>query len=477
MPVRRWIPDGVDPGADLVLGIAAAAAEPPGRSQFRTYGPEQGLTDPAISCLAQDAAGFLWIGTENGLLRYDGSRFQKWTMADGLPSSWVRRIFPLPDGSLWLVTTRGLVRFRDGRVDPARFGPKGVTGSPERTLVDLDAEGRLWVLRRNGVYRQAGFSGFDAVPGRPPGQSMALACGPRPGEVYVALDRAVWERRPDGQWAPAGRLDLPPDEAIEALAVDGTGRLWVAGVRRLWYRDRGGTAFRDATAWLPGTPFTESLIQRSANGQVWIPTNNGLLAVRGAEREVLDAAAGLPSRWARTALVDREGSLWVVGPALYRRLGGDYVRGYTTDDGLPNDVVWVVYRDPGGTLWAGTNDGVARLGPRGWEPLPGTAGLAPSSPAGGRGRQPLDRLFQRPAHGAAPGAGPAGRPAHAGSRACADSGRPRPACRTAPTPCCGPRTGCGWGTRAGASSPWTPRPPAARGSSRPSPPPRRACPS
>ena len=361
------------------LGTAGGAAEPPGRSQFRTYGPEQGLTDPAISCLAQDAAGFLWIGTENGLLRYDGSRFQKWTMADGLPSSWVRRIFPLPDGSLWAVTTRGLVRFRDGRVDPARFGPKEVTGSPERTLVDLDAEGRLWVLRRNGVYRQTAFTAFDAVPGRPAGQSMALACGPSPGEVYIALDRGVWELRPGWKWAPAGRLDLPPDEAIEALVVDGAGRLWVAGVRRLWYRDRGGTAFRDATAWLPGTPFTESLIQRSANGQVWIPTNNGLLAVRGAEREVLDAAAGLPSRWARTAMVDREGSLWVVGPALYRRLGGDYVRGYTTDDGLPNDVVWVVYRDPAGTLWAGTNDGVARLGLREWEPLPGTAGLAPSS--------------------------------------------------------------------------------------------------
>jgi diguanylate cyclase (GGDEF)-like protein len=368
----------------LLLGLGFAggplrAAEPAGRCQFKAYGPDQGLRDPAISCLAQDEQGFLWIGAENGLLRYDGVEFTKWTTADGLPASWVRRIFPIRGGGLWLATTRGLVRFQNGRVTPARFGPKETLGNPDKSLLDMDSQGRLWVLRHDGVYRQTNPTRLDPLPERPPGRSQALACDPGRDCAYVAVDQSVWEHHPDGTWSDCGPLDLPPGEAIEGLVVDGRSRLWVVGVRILRWRDPGETVFHDATADLPSAPFTESVIQRSANGQVWIPTNSGLLMVHGDARRVLGAASGLPCTWARTALVDREGSLWVVGPTLYRRLGGDSVRGFTSADGLPNDVVWVVFRDRRGRLWAGTNDGLARLDPRGWERLPGTAGLAPSS--------------------------------------------------------------------------------------------------
>ena len=363
----------------------AFGEEPAGRSLFKIYGPDQGLTDPSLCCLAQDTRGFIWIGTENGLIRYDGSLFRKWTSADGLPSSWIQGIFPTPEGGLWLATTEGLVHFLDGTVTPARFAPDGKTPNPNYTLVDMDRKGRLTVLRRDAVYRQSGAFTFDPVPGRPPGPSECLACSPVTGATYVAIGNQIWELTEDGSWSPAGRPVLRPDENVDAMAVDGTGRLWILGVRSLFFRDPGG-GIRDAAEILPGTPFSDGSMRRSAGGWVGVPTNDGLLMVRGDKHRIANRAAGLPSNWARAGGLDREGNLWVVGPRLYRRLGGDWVRGFTQDDGLPTDLVWIVRRDDAGRLFAGTNDGVAVLGERGWRAIGGTKALAASAIApDGRG--------------------------------------------------------------------------------------------
>ena len=89
----------------LALGLDAAAAIPRhGRMVFRTYGPSEGLEHTSLTTLSQDAAGFLWVGTEGGAYRFDGTGFRLWGLPQGLPSAWVRAFGPAPDGSLWLLT-------------------------------------------------------------------------------------------------------------------------------------------------------------------------------------------------------------------------------------------------------------------------------------------------------------------------------------------------------------------------------------
>lgn len=353
-----------------------AVRPPAGRALFRSYGPEQGLVDPTLSCLAQDGRGLLWIGTETGLVRYDGRTFRRWTRKDGLPSSWVTKILPVSDNALWVVSAQGLVRFVDGRIEPARFGPEGSPGKPDKSLVDVDRQGRLWVLRRDAVYRDDGTGWLHPLPGRPPGRSRALACGAASDTVFVGIGDTVFEVTGGGTCTPIGKPPFPPDEEIEGMAEDGTGRLWVVSSRRLVYRDAGGP-FVDASAWLPAPPFTEALPARSG-GWVLVPTNGGLLMLCGGKRELVDRASGLPSKWARAGLVDREGNLWVAGPNLYRRLGRGTLRAFTEEDGLPSSVVWVVRR-VGERLVVGTSDGVAWLGADGWHRVPGTEGLAASA--------------------------------------------------------------------------------------------------
>lgn len=77
---------------NLRLGNSLLGAEPQGRFLFKTYGIEEGLMEPALGTRVQDRAGFLWIASENGLLRYDGATFRRWGTSAGLPSSFIHAL-------------------------------------------------------------------------------------------------------------------------------------------------------------------------------------------------------------------------------------------------------------------------------------------------------------------------------------------------------------------------------------------------
>src|SRR5664279_2115135 len=69
-----------------VLVLLLVGAMPGQRYSFKEYGQNEGLTNLDVYCLMQDRTGFLWVGTENGLFRYDGRQFRAYTKAQGLPS-------------------------------------------------------------------------------------------------------------------------------------------------------------------------------------------------------------------------------------------------------------------------------------------------------------------------------------------------------------------------------------------------------
>src|SRR5664279_3546018 len=92
------------------------------RQSFRYYGQEQGLSNLATECLLQDRAGYLWVGTQNGLFRYDGAVFTPFGEADGLPSSPIDALVETPDGVLWVATSRGLARRQGTRFESVDFG-------------------------------------------------------------------------------------------------------------------------------------------------------------------------------------------------------------------------------------------------------------------------------------------------------------------------------------------------------------------
>jgi len=354
----------------LAVCAALAAGQPePGRRPFVLLGADQGLSAGAVVCMAQDRDGFLWMGSENGLLRYEGDHSRQWSAEDGLPSSTVPRLLATPDGLLWAGTLRGLVVFKDGRFHRTTFDGKPYVGSTGDLA--YDRTGRVWLYTPEGLARQRQGLDFEFLPWKPPSSVYCVTAGPRSGDIHVAGQFGIQVFHEDGTtetWGPS--LGLPPKGPVFALE-DGKGRLWAGSGNILVMKAPGEDRFTDQSARLAAniSPNGQPFLDR--DGSVWIATQNGAQQLDG---ERLDASRGLPFRWVRTVFRDREGSLWVLGPGLAHMLGRARVQNYPLSQGDSGEVVWFMLRDAQGRMIAATDNGAVRMEAAGPRTIPGTGG-------------------------------------------------------------------------------------------------------
>src|SRR5271163_1994229 len=97
------------------------------RYNFKFYGEQEGLQSLAVQIVLQDRAGFLWVGTQNGLFRYDGNRFVGFGKAEGLPDAHIESLHESIDGTLWVGTRFGLARRARERFEKVDMGaPDGI---------------------------------------------------------------------------------------------------------------------------------------------------------------------------------------------------------------------------------------------------------------------------------------------------------------------------------------------------------------
>ncbi|HTL97731.1 MAG TPA: diguanylate cyclase [Holophagaceae bacterium] len=364
----------------LIFPLTAAAPAPPshtpGRFSFRGYGIQDGLGNLAVLALHQDSTGFLWVGTEDGLYRYDGQEFQMFGTADGLPSSYVTDIVESGTGRLWAGTFAGLAVREGGRF--VAVGPGG--GLPAEPVQDLTVGGggEVVVALPSGIYQEQGpdLPLFKPLPAWPGGQATATGAGSSDSSIYAASfdgrEARVFAFK-NGSWEALEGAPGFGSERIDALEPDGHGTLWARDAHHLWTLRPGAARF-EAVESVPLAISARALLRVNADGSLYVPTDEGLWIYAQNRWTVLDQHAGLASVRTRDALKDREGSLWVGGQGLSRLLGRGLWRAYTPEDGLPDGVVWTIFRGKDGTLYCGTDRGLAKAGPQGWEPIPATSG-------------------------------------------------------------------------------------------------------
>ncbi len=358
--------------AALVVCLAWGASAAEGwHRPFEVLGPDQGLPNGGITCLTQDADGFIWLGTGNGLVRYEGGHYTRWTRKDGLPSDYVDRLLAIPAGGLWVSTAQGLARFQHGRFELARFESQGPVAG--LSAMALDPSGRLWAATTRGLFVQGQELVFQPHPYTAMGQVLTVASG-RAGTMHVGSARGLFTLHAEGSirsWFPAQGL---PRSGVNLVGEDGAGRLWVCTGRELVMKEPGANAFTDQSRLLQAPVMPYGTFFRDQDGSLWLPTRQGTLHLDGAQATLLNAAAGLPMRWVRTVFRDREGGLWILGAVLARLQGNDRVWNHPLIAGPSGGIVWSMTRDPRGNLLAGTDDGVARLKASGLERIPGTEG-------------------------------------------------------------------------------------------------------
>jgi len=357
----------------LLLGLGslwAPASEPAGRLKWLEFGLEDGLQDLNISTICQDKDGFIWVGTETGLHRFDGKSFQSFRRPDGLPSSVIQAVLVHPDGKLWVGTYRGLARSEGDQF--VTVGAGLPDPAPAITALAVGPGGRLHVGTAKGPFRQTTGDHFETVPSWPGGAVAALASLPDGGALVASSwdgHRARVFRTEGGAWqelpGPAGFGKRP----LRALAVDGAGKLWARSTEALWCFRQG--AFEPAPFPVTRTNGGVSL-HVDGRGRLWIPGNSELVWLDKGDVLRMGVKEGWPGGLGATVLMERGGALWAGGRGLGRVKGRRFWRSHGVESGLADTCVWSLMRDRTRTLFAGTQRGLARLKPDGWRMIPGT---------------------------------------------------------------------------------------------------------
>lgn len=320
----------------------------------------EGLPSDTILDVVQDAAGYIWLASYDGLVRFDGEKFTVMNAAsDGFDGKSARVLELGPDGSLWIGTnTAGLYRYFRGVF--TKYGKE--QGLPDLSIRSLaiDPEGTVWAGTANGVSRLEGDSFVSAVPSGSPSFGIANFLIPlHDGSVVVGTNLA-------GLWiiSPQGLKPYLETQGLNAWSFS-AGLLDRSG--QLWLGTSTGQIFRVSQNLIRDKFDIDSLSGSSINtfytdnaGFMWIGTDRGIISRTDAEFEFFTESSGLPSNVVSSLWRDREGNLWVGTErgGLVKFSAGKFVN-TSKQDGLISDAVNAVTEDRYRSVWVATDEGIS----------------------------------------------------------------------------------------------------------------------
>ena len=311
---------------------------------------------------AQTRDGYIWVSTENGLYRFDGMRFTKWTPLAGesLPSVSLWHLFGARDGSLYVSTDRGLARIRDGHVYTYPGSPRWPGPFVE------DRDGGLWM----------GISGLHSNPSAicKVGEADLTCFGKSEGFSCVrgvsnatSSDGFLWVGSAESicRWKPGTKPDtelIPPlsgrrgFNGVTSLASTKDGQLW-AGLKRSG--QGAGLLRRTNGHWTPyivpgidGRTLSVSTLFPERNGALWIGTaDKGLYRLVDGRLDHFDSIDGLSDRHVLSIFEDHERGIWVVTPKGVDHFRDYAVLGFTSSEGSFADHANSVATDRSGSVY------------------------------------------------------------------------------------------------------------------------------
>ncbi len=342
---------------------------------------EHGLPDDRVRCLLQTRDGYLWIGTQRGLARFDGRQFAVFDHVNTpeLDPSDCRSLAEDADGNLWIGTARGAVRKAGNRFtlfDKAR----GARAVPYP----------LMCARRNGGVWTAGDFCLDWIRGGYATNYVpsllnlddldARSIREESAALWIGVDRGLRriEVRPDGSLGPRIQAEFTNLTALASVrAGDGTdwvlfsartnllgnvGGRWLRGLSLGRLQNGRWTKTPTPGQWEFRANEAQFLVQ-DPYGALWLPaTQNFINRYANGMLQHLPLLQTTEEVYALCALVDREGGLWIgTEDQGLLRWTPRRITTYTTDQGLPNDNVWTISEGRDGCVWVGTDAGLGRL--------------------------------------------------------------------------------------------------------------------
>jgi signal transduction histidine kinase/ligand-binding sensor domain-containing protein len=349
---------GLAPGIALAWLLAscpcAVALDPAldvGQYAHTAWRIRDGFTKGQITSIAQTPDGYLWLGTELGLVRFDGVRAVPWQPPAGeqLPSNSIGPLLVARDGTLWIATLKGLASWKDGKLTqyPEVAGQVGPLLQDREGTVwfGMIAPGRLCAIKGAKVQCYgAGSLGTWA----------GALYEDHKGNLWVGAQTGLW------RWAPGTpehsvfpRGGVPVYSVIEddegALLLD-TGD----GLKRLVH----GKIQSYALPVAAGAPRSHRFF-RSRDGSLWVGTGHGLVHLHQGRADTFGSAEGLSAEYVYRIFEDREGSVWVITESGLDRFREYAFPTISREQGLSSSS-WATQATPDGSIWIGGAIGLNR---------------------------------------------------------------------------------------------------------------------
>jgi ligand-binding sensor domain-containing protein/signal transduction histidine kinase len=326
---------------------------------FRSWQREQGLSENYVRALAQTRDGYIWVGTDEGVSRFDGVDFFSLGPQEGFQGGPVQVLFGDSRGALWIGSVGGgLSCWQQRKLH--QFTVRDGLPSDSITTLAEDGDGRIWVGTQSGLIawqngHLTSLSGAQFFSGKP---ITTLFCDHN-GTMWVGAAGVGIFSYQGGRFV---QLRNPAvDDLLQnphCLLVDQKGRIWIGA----------GDAFvlcRDGDQWrrfgIPRHLATHyiSALAEGPDGTVWAGSvGEGLYEFKSGKLVVVNAGSGLSDNLIETLLVDREGKLWVGTHGGLNRICPKKVSVLTHNEGLDYGAIQGLAEIRPGVIWSSQPDGV-----------------------------------------------------------------------------------------------------------------------
>ena|GEM_PF-3124498 len=314
-----------------------------------------------VQTLVEDGEGQLWIGTYGGgLTRMKDGRFETFGRAEGLSNDFVRALWQDRKGTLWIGTNEGVTRLQNGKF--TIFGANEGLSNPEVISLGGDAQGRLWagtygggVFRLDDDFGKQHFTPFTTDDGLAHGKVWAIYTD-RAGNLWIGTAGGLNVFR-DGKLTSYTKADGLPNDVVQRLLEDRDGNLWIATRSGIARWENG--SFESFDAEHPLREGEARAIYEDVEGNLWIGTyGGGLSRLKNRVVSTITRKDGLSEDVTRAIYEDKQGAIWIgtYGAGVNRFANGTFTR-LSKSDGLAHDRVWSLMEDGAGALWLGTFGG------------------------------------------------------------------------------------------------------------------------
>jgi signal transduction histidine kinase/CheY-like chemotaxis protein/ligand-binding sensor domain-containing protein len=343
------------------------------RYTFKQYGQAEGLSNLNVNVLLQTGAGFLWAGTENGLFRYDGLRFERVSLGSDELAGNVLTLHEDAAGRLWVGRQNGvgyleggafhIVRFQGGKLP--LFAGSTISSSSDGTVF-IASDGDLLAGNQS---QSAGELSFHKIPVPDPAahssslKAHSVLAGPD-GSLIVGCGEGIC-RLKGSQLRKWGEKEGLKKDNWQSLYLSSRGDIWALGNKHVASLPQGAATFQDRDVPEMHNPDATNAITEDRQGRILTSSGSQVLRWQNGAWKIFDERQGIEPYGIGPVFVNPAGEVWFAssGHGLSRWLGYNLWETWTAAEGLQSDTVWGILRDRAGRLWVGNDNGLAFMDP------------------------------------------------------------------------------------------------------------------